>query len=173
MTNNKNKQMKKTYLTILTTAFLAISCSSDKGNGSDIDATANIVGAWEATELRVDENTASDNAIFAREALAYLTDQNCTIITLQFNADLTASATNSTDYLEIDTTSGFDIPCPTTFETETSTYTYENNMVSFVNVNGEVVEVNVTINGDTMLVDAEDLQIPEFDEEGQLVFQRR
>ena len=165
--------MKKTYLTILTMAFLVISCSSDKGNGPEVDTSANIIGTWDATEFLVDENTASDNAIFAREALAYLTDQNCTIITLQFNADLTASATNSTDYLEIDTTSGFDIPCPTTFETETSTYTYENNMVSFVNVNGEVVEVNVTIDGNTMLVDAADLQIPEFEEEGQLVFQRQ
>ncbi|UWX55471.1 hypothetical protein NYZ99_02760 [Maribacter litopenaei] len=108
-----------------------------------------------------------------REALAYLTDQNCIIITLQFNADLTATATNSTEYLEIDTTSGFNIPCPTTFETESSTYTYENNIVSFVNVNDEVVEVDVTIDGDIMLVDAADLQIPEFNESGQLVFQRR
>ena len=166
--------MKKTYLTILTTAFLAISCSSDKGNGPDVDTSASIVGTWEATELRVDENTASDNAIFAREALAYLTDQNCYIITLQFNADLTATATNSANALEINQTStGFDIPCPTTFETETSTYTYENNVVSFVNVNGEVVEVDVTIEGDIMRVDAADLQIPEFDEEGQLVFQRQ
>lgn len=165
--------MKKTILTTLIMALLVISCSSDKGNGTEVDVSANIVGTWDATELRIDEATASDNAIFAREALAYLTDQNCIIITLQFNADLTATATNSTDYLEIDTTSGFNIPCPTTFETESSTYTYENNVVSFVNVNDEVVEVNVIIDGDNMLVDAADLQIPEFNESGQLVFQRR
>ena len=165
--------MKKTIFTILIMAFLVISCSSDKGNGPEVDASANIVGTWDATELRIDEATASDNAIFAREALAYLTDQDCNTIILQFNADLTATATNFTDYLEIDTTSGFNIPCPTTFETESSTYTYENNVVSFVNVNDEVVEVNVIIDGDIMLVDAADLQIPEFNESGQLVFQRR
>lgn len=164
--------MKKNIFPILLLASFMFSCSSDKGSGSEIDASANIVGTWDATELRIDEATASDNAIFAREALAYLTDQNCIIITLQFNADLTATATNSTEYLEIDTTSGFNIPCPTTFETESSTYTYENNVVSFVNVNDEVVEVDVTIDGDIMLVDAADLQIPEFNESGQLVFQR-
>lgn len=166
--------MKKTVLTISIMALLLFSCSSDKGNGPEVNGSANIVGTWDATELQVDESSASDNAIFAREALAYLTDQNCYIITLEFNSDLTATATNSANALEINQTStGFDIPCPTTFETEASTYTYENNVVSFVNVNGEFVEVDVTIEGDIMRVDAADLQIPEFDEEGQLVFQRR
>lgn len=164
--------MKNSIFFLLVVSMI-FSCSSDKGNNPEIDPATNIVGTWDATEFRIDEATASDNAIFAREALAYLTEQNCIIITLRFNEDLTASATNSTDYLEIDTTSGFNIPCPTTFETESSTYTYENNVVSFVNVNDEVVEVNVIIDGDNMLVDAADLQIPEFNESGQLVFQRR
>lgn len=165
--------MKNTIFLFLIAAIL-FSCSSDKDGESTVETSANIVGTWDATELRIDEATASDDAIFGREILAYLTDKDCYIITLQFNEDLTATATNSASYIDINATStGLDIPCPTTFETETSTYTYESNVVSFVNVNDEVVEVDVTIEGDIMLVDAEDLQIPEFNESGQLVFQRR
>ena len=165
--------MRNSIFLFLLSSFI-FSCSSDKDNGSEIETSASIVGTWDATELRIDEATASDNAIFGKEILDYLTDKDCYIITLQFNEDLTATATNSANYIEINaTSSGLDIPCPTTFETESSTYTYENNVVSFVNVNDEVVEVDVTIDGDIMLVDAADLQIPEFNESGQLVFQRR
>lgn len=153
---------------------LLISCSSDKGDEPNIDSSVNIVGTWDATELQINEATASDNAFFAREILAHLTDKDCYVITLQFNADMTASATNSANFIEINATqTGLDIPCPTQSDTETSTYSYEGNVVSFVDANGDTVAVDVTINEDVMTVDAADLQIPEFNESGQLIFQRR
>lgn len=153
---------------------LLISCSSDKGDEPNIDSSVNIVGTWDATELQINEATASDDAFFAREILAHLTDKDCYVITLQFNADMTASATNSANFIEINATqTGLDIPCPTQSDTETSTYSYEGNVVSFVDANGDTVAVDVTINEDVMTVDAADLQIPEFNESGQLIFQRR
>lgn len=166
--------MKKIVLSLLVMVALLISCSSDKENGTNVDSTVNIIGTWDATELQVNESTASDDAFFAREILAHLTDKGCYIITLQFNADMTASAINSANYIEINATqTGLDIPCPTESDTETSTYTYDANVVSFVDANGDTVAVDVTIDGDVMTVDAADLQIPEFNESGQLIFQRR
>src|SRR6056297_2089865 len=166
--------MKKIVLSLFAMVPLLISCSSDKEDGPNIDSSVNIVGTWDATELQIEESTASDDAFFAREILAHLTDKDCYVITLQFNADMTASAINSANFIEINATqTGLDIPCPTQSETETSTYTYDGNVVSFVDANGDTIEVDVSINGDVMSVDAADLQIPEFDESGQLIFQRR
>ncbi|MDC6387367.1 lipocalin family protein [Maribacter sp. PR1] len=166
--------MKKSVFSFLIMFSLLISCSSDKGDEPNIDSSVNIVGTWDATELQIDESTANDDALFAREILAHLTDKDCYIITLQFNADMTASAINSANFIEINATqTGLDIPCPTQSDTETSTYSYEGNVVSFVDANGDTVAVDVTINGDVMTVNAADLQIPEFNESGQLIFQRR
>jgi len=150
----------------------AWSCSSD--SDSSTPANNDIVGSWDATELRVDQDTASDEAIFGSQILQVLTNENCFIISLQFNEDLTAEARSAVNNLEINVgANGLDVPCPTDFESEANTYTYTDGVVSFVNEDGETINAIVSIDGDIMTVNAASLEIPNFNYSGELVFQRR
>ena len=157
-------------------ALVLISCSSDK-NDSETEvqvASTAILGTWDATELVIDNATASDNTKFAKGILDLLTDKDCYVVTLTFNEDLTASASNSANYVEVNATgTGLDIPCPTEADLESSTYTFDGTTVTTTKSNGEVLNINVSINGDVMTVDAADLEIPNFSDDGQMLFVKR
>ncbi len=166
--------MKSKLIGFLCLAVMMFSCSSDKdesNNGND-----SIVGVWDATELNVDASSASDEAIIGSQILKLLSNDDCYIITLTFNEDLTAEAKNGVAEA-ISSASfgagGLVVPCPTDFEVVSNTYTYSSGTISFLNEDGETVNVSVSINGDTMTVDAQSLQLPEVNEPGELVFVRR
>ena len=166
--------MKKSLLFLCLGVSALFSCSSDKDENNDDNSSNNIVGTWDANELRVNNDTASDDAKFGKQILDFLTDKDCYVITLQFNEDLTAVASNAANYVEVNATAtGLDIPCPTESDSESSTYTYDGGAVTFLDGNGQEVEVQVTVQGDVMTVNAADLEIPNFDDSGELIFQRR
>lgn len=166
--------MKKSILFLFATASLLFSCSSDKDEDNGENSSNDIVGNWDATELQINNDTASDDAKFGKQILDFLTDKDCYIITLQFNQDLTAVATNAANYVEVNANAtGLDIPCPSQSDAESSTYTYDGSVVSFLDANGQQIEVSVDIQGDIMTVNAADLEIPNFDESGELIFRRR
>lgn len=154
--------------------FLLFSCSSDK----EVDvADANaIIGTWDVTELMINNETASDDAKNARDILNFLTAKDCYILSFTFNSDLSVTADNSSNYVEISVNSagtGLEIPCPTESDTEASTYTFDGMVLTILDGNGETVTVDVSIDGDIMTVDAADLDIPNFNDSGELVFIKR
>ena len=166
--------MYKSILAILTMALIFVSCSSDKNEANTEVASTSILGTWDATELVIDNSTASDNTKFAKGILDLLTDKDCYVVTLTFNEDLTASASNSANYVEVNATgTGLDIPCPTEADLESSTYTFDGTTVTTTKSNGEVLNINVSIDGDVMTVDAADLEIPNFSDDGQMLFVKR
>lgn len=168
--------MYKHILCIAGIVLTLISCSSDKGETqteTEVQSTA-IIGTWDATELKIDNETASDDAKFGKQILDFLTADNCFIITLQFNEDLTASASNSANYIEVNATAtGLDIPCPTDSDVNESTYTFDGETVTTIDENGDELAIGVSIEGNIMTVDASDLDIPNFSEDGQLIFVKR
>ncbi|SEL53843.1 Lipocalin-like domain-containing protein [Maribacter orientalis] len=168
--------MYKHILFFLGMALVLISCSSDK-NDSEAEtqvASTAILGTWDATELVIDDATASDNTKFAKGILDLLTDKDCYVVTLTFNEDLTASASNSANYVEVNATgTGLDIPCPTESDIESSTYTFDGTTVTTTKSDGEVLNITVSIDGDIMTVDAADLKIPNFSDDGQMIFVKR
>jgi len=170
--------MYKHILLIAGVVLTLVSCSSDKDetqNEAELNSTA-IVGTWDATELLIDSETASDDVKFGKQILDFLSDEGCYIITLQFNEDLTASASNSANYVEVNvnsTNTGIDIPCPTESDESVSTYTFDGETVTTIDENGEEVTIGVTIDGNVMTLDANDLDIPNFSEDGQLIFVKR
>ena len=168
--------MYKHILFFLGMALVLISCSSDK-NDSEAEtqvASTAILGTWDATELVIDDATASDNTKFAKGILDLLTDKDCYVVTLTFNEDLTASASNSANYVEVNATgTGLDIPCPTESDIESSTYTFDGTTVTTTKSDGEVLNINVSIDGDVMTVDAVDLEIPNFSDDGKMIFVKR
>jgi len=168
--------MYKHILCIAGIVLTLISCSSDKDetqNEAEVQSTA-IIGTWDATELKINNETASDDAKFGKQILDFLTAENCFIITLQFNEDLTASASNSANYIEVNATAtGLDIPCPTDSDVNESTYTFDGETVTTIDENGDELAISVSIEGNIMTVDASDLDIPNFSEDGQLIFVKR
>ena len=166
--------MYKHILCIAGIVLTLISCSSDETQTeAEVQSTA-IIGTWDATELEIDNETASDDAKFGKQILDFLTADNCFIITLQFNEDLTASASNSANYIEVNATAtGLDIPCPTDSDVNESTYTFDGETVTTIDENGDELAIGVSIEGNIMTVDASDLDIPNFSEDGQLIFVKR
>jgi len=168
--------MYKHILCIAGIVLTLISCSSDKDetqNEAEVQSTA-IIGTWDATELKINNETASDDAKFGKQILDFLTADNCFIITLQFDEDLTASASNSANYIEVNATAtGLDIPCPTDSDVNESTYTFDGETVTTIDENGDELAIGVSIEGNIMTVDASDLDIPNFSEDGQLIFVKR
>lgn len=168
--------MYKHILSFIGMALVLISCSSDKNeDGVEAEvASTTIIGTWDATELEIDNETANDDVKFGKQILDFLTNKDCYIITLQFNEDLTATASNSANYVEVNATAtGLDIPCPTESDETESTYTFDGETVTTIDENGEELTIGVTIDGGVMTVDASDLDIPNFSEDGQLIFVKR
>jgi len=165
--------LRYSFLYILA-AFFIFSCSSDKVE--DVADASSIIGTWEATDLMINNDTASDDAKNARDILNFLTAKDCYILSFTFNSDLTVTAQNASNYVEISVNSagtGLEIPCPTESDTEASTYTFDGMVLTILDSNGETITVDVTIDGDTMAVDAADLDIPNFNDSGELIFIKR
>ncbi len=166
--------MQRYSLLLIVAAFMVYSCSSDKV--VEVVDASSIIGTWEATELMINNETASDDAKNARDILNFLTAKDCFILSFTFNSDLTVTASNSSNYVEISVNSagtGLEIPCPTQSDNEASTYTFDGMVLTILDGNGETITVDVTIDGDMMTVDAADLDIPNFNDSGELVFVKR
>lgn len=165
--------MKRNIVLIFTISMLIFSCSKDKNNDS-VETGANaIVGTWAATELQIDDATASDDAKLSKLVLDFLTERDCVIITFMFNEDLTLVADNSANFVDASTIISGAIACPTQKETTNSTYTYDGVTLTTVDGDGMIVTIKVTINGGVMTVDATDLNIPDFNGGGNLIFLRQ
>lgn len=150
-----------------------ISCSSDQDKTTEPSA---ILGTWDLTALQIDENNATTDEQFGRDILDFLTPQQCFIITLTFNEDMSVVTENAANYLQINVNpggTGLDVPCPTQMDTDVSTYTFDGERLTYVDDNMETVTVTVQISGNTMLINAVDLGIDNFNSGGQLVFTRR
>ena len=166
--------MKRFIPLLVCILFLGFSCSTDKEDSAE--ASNSIVGTWDASALEIDNATASDDAKNARDILSFLTARDCYIITLRFMEDLTVETEDSVNYLEINVNSGgtgLDIPCPTDSDMDSTTYTFDDGMLTYVDSDQQTVTIEVDINGNTMRVDARDMDIPNFNDSGQLVFTRR
>ena len=149
---------------------LLFSCSTDENNEIDNADENPIEGTWRASEFQAaDPNNSNVN--LGAEILANLTAEECYILSFTFNKDLTLIAENAANYLEINATpTGLDVPCPTQKDTDMGTYTYDGATLTTVDQNGTTVTVKVTIDGNTMTADAADLNIPNFDGDGSLIF---
>ena len=166
--------MKRNVLMLFVAVALTFSCSSDKEE-SQTDASS-IEGVWDAIELMIDNDTATDDEKNGRDILNFLTAKQCYILTLTFNEDLSVITENSVNYVQINVNgsgTGLDIPCPTESDMDNSTYTYDGQVLTFVDANAQTVTVDVSISGNTMTVDAADLDIPNFNAGGQLIFRKR
>jgi hypothetical protein len=135
-----------------------------------------IIGTWDLTALDVTDGSGSAELEFGQEILNSLSASGCYLVTLTFNEDLTLLTQDATNYLEISVNSlgtGLDVPCPGQRDTNETTYTYSDGVLSFTDGNLESVTVEVSINGDVMTIPAQDLGVENFNSGGDLRFTRR
>ena len=164
--------LRKFVFTVLAAGML-FSCSSDKEDSAN---PLSILGTWDLTALEIDENNATTDEEFGQEILDFLTAQQCYIITLTFNEDLSVISENSGNYIEINVNqggTGLDVPCPTESDTDESTYTFDGERLTYIDDSLETITVTVQISGNTMRISAVEFGIDNFDSGGQLVFTRR
>ena len=155
--------MKRNLLALYMVTALLFSCSSDK---DDTNQENDIIGSWELTALEIDDNTASDDEKFARDILSFLSALDCSLLTITFNADQTVITENSGNYLDINLITigtGLDVPCPTEKDTSVDSYLYEGGVLTYIDENEIETKVNVNISGNTMRVNAVELDFTNFD----------
>ena len=165
--------MKRNLLTLFVVTALLISCSSDK---DDSNQDNGIVGSWDLTALEIDDSTASDDEKNARDILSFLSVIDCYIMTITFNADLSVITENSGNYLEINVNpegTGIDVPCPTEKDTSVDSYRYEEGVLTYIDENEAETTVNADISGNTMRVNATELDFANFNDGGVLIFTKR
>ena len=168
--------MERKFILFLAISGMLFSCSDDKEDTSTELDQAQLQGTWDANELKIDDQTASDEAKFGRSILDHLTNKSCTVLSFTFGADSSIVAENSLNYLSINVNSGgsgLDIPCPTESDTDTSVYTFDGTTLSYVDADGKTVKVKPVINGNIMTLTAADLGYANLDAEGELVFTKR
>ncbi|MBT8281619.1 MAG: lipocalin family protein [Muriicola sp.] len=165
--------MRNTLVLFLVGGLILVSCSTDKMDGTSADA---IVGTWDLTALDIDQQTASDEEEFGQVILSELSAENCYLVSLTFNQDLSLITEDASNYLEIGVNAGgtgLEVPCPSQRDTETTTYTYSDGVLTFVDENQATVSLNVSIDGGTMIISAQELDVENFNAGGELIFSRR
>lgn len=165
--------MKRNLVTLFIATTLLFSCSSDK---DDLNQENGIVGSWELTALEIDDSTASDDEKFAQDILSFLSAMNCSLMTITFNTDLSVITENSGNYLDINVNpggTGLDVPCPTEKDTSVDSYRYEGGVLTYIDENQVETTVNAEISGNTMRVNATELDFANFNDGGVLIFTKR
>lgn len=149
------------------------SCSTDQMADASADA---ILGTWELTALDINEGQATTEEEFAQDILNILSASDCYLLTLTFNEDLTLDIQDATNYLELGVDglgTGLEVPCPTQRDTFTTTYTYADGVLIFVDENRQSVSAEVSISGNVMVISARQLDVENFNTGGELLFSRR
>lgn len=149
-------KIKVLAILLLMTIF---SCSndSDLNEMSDGQTEANIVGEWNLTAVNFTGQNSSDLNL-AAEIIDNLVDEQCYLVTFNFNGNGTATAEDKTNYIEVNATpTGLDVPCPTQSDIESSTWSLDGNQLTFINADMEEETIEITIDGDTMILDGEDV----------------
>lgn len=168
--------MERRFILFLAISGLLFSCSDDKEDTTAELDQAKLQGTWDAQELKIDDQTASDEAKFGRSILDHLTNKSCTVLSFTFNADSSIVAENSLNYLSINVNSagsGLDIPCPNESDTDASIYTFDGTTLSYVDADGMTINVKPVIEGNIMTITAAELGYANLDAEGELVFMKR
>lgn len=163
--------MKYSISALFVMVTILLSCSTDKDN--EENAQKDLEGSWVVTSLQIDDETASDNAKYGKQILDYLTENNCVVLTFIFKSDMSVELRNSVNYIEIGAgQTGLQITCPTETDIEMGTYSYDGVLLTIINEEGESETVRVSIDGAILSMNAADLDIPNFNEEGELIFQK-
>lgn len=163
--------MRKWFVLPVLALALASSCSNDKGDGGDVS----LEGTWDAVAFEIDDATATEDELLARDFMNILTARDCFILSVTFNSDGTAISENKFDYLDLSgvAVGDFNIPCPTDSDAESGTYEYQEGQLSFTDSMGATSTVDARISGNRLYMDLAGSVFEDVVSTGQLVFEKR
>ena len=150
---------------------LVWSCSNDDGDSSP----ETITGTWDAIELQLDEDTATEDELLASDFLEILSAKDCYVLSVTFAAGGTATVESSFEYLDLSglAMGDFDIPCPDQSDSASSDYTYENGQLTITDPDGMTSTVDATISGNLLTMDLQGSVLDDVVSDGQLIFRKR
>lgn len=169
--NQKVTKMKKIKTLLIFTLVCAVlsSCSKDAIDG-DGDS---IIGIWQLSEYKRDTNGGTNNVNLGEDILNILNANNCVLVTFEFKDDDSLEIVNSVNYLQINAgLTGLIVDCPTEKDTNISAYTYDDGVLTYKDKNDVNISAKVSVEGNTLTINAEDLDLPNFDESGELIFKK-
>lgn len=145
--------MKKNLFLSVFAALVVMACSNDEDDsGMDSLAVSPIVGTWLLTDVQIEEESSTQLNLF-EEIVDELNAENCALLTFEFDAEGTVTATDKISYLEINGgLTGLDVSCPTESDMATSIWRLEGDQLTFINENAEEETITVQIEGDTMVI---------------------
>jgi hypothetical protein len=148
--------MKKGIIAIITILFLA-SCSTDSENDQMLETSA-LVGTWNMTDVRFEEDPMDTSLNLADEIIDQLVEENCFLVTFAFNADGTATGENKVNYIEINASpTGLDVPCPEQSDIETTLWTLVGDQLTFINEDQEEETITIQLEGNTLILAGDDI----------------
>ncbi|MGB5190110.1 lipocalin family protein, partial [Robiginitalea sp.] len=126
---------------------LLLSCSSDDDGDSGSNS---IVGSWDAVSLQLDSGSQEEQSLV--DFFNLLAAQECYLISMILEADNEATLLTSIDYLDLSGlfTGNLSIDCPTESDSETATYSFENDQLRITDSNGITTSVDASLNGDRL-----------------------
>ena len=135
--------MKK-YLSILTfLTALIYSCSTD-GNDEEMTNDSALVGTWNLTDVRFDQDPNDTSLNLADEIVDELFNEDCVLVSFTFSADGTVSSTDKLNFIEVNASpTGLDIPCPTDSLDESCTWSFDGNQLTCDDCNGTVETLTI------------------------------
>jgi len=165
--------MKKIIGTFLTLGILFVSCSKDAAAG-DLNPKDSIIGLWELTNYMVDAEAVGTYQNLGEDILNKLTAEDCVLVAFEFKDDETMTSESGVNFLQVNSgPNGLDVSCPSQKNIVTYSYSYANGMLTLKNGTIVAVSVAASIDGNTMTVDAEGLDFPNFNTPGELVFTKK
>ena len=148
--------MKKGILAIFTLLFF-ISCSTDSENNEMLETSA-LVGTWNMTDVRFQEDPMDTSLNLADEIVDQLVEENCFLVTFTFNADGTASGENKVNYIEINAgPTGLEVPCPEQSDMEATLWSLTGNQLTFINEDQEEETITIQLEGNTLILAGDDI----------------
>ncbi len=149
---------------------LLLSCSSDDDGDSGSNS---IVGSWDAVSLQLDSGSQEEQSLV--DFFNLLAAQECYLISMILEADNGATLLTSIDYLDLSGlfTGNLSIDCPTESDSETATYSFENDQLRITDSNGITTSVDANLNGDRLTLFIEGEEFDDLEVSGSLIFERR
>lgn len=148
--------MKKGIIALMSIVFLA-SCSTDSENDEMLETSA-LVGTWNMTDVRFQEDPNDTSLNLADEIVDQLVEEGCFLVSFTFNADGSAFGENKVNYIEINAgPTGLDVPCPEQSDIEATIWSLTGNQLTFINENQEEETITIQLEGNTLILAGDDI----------------
>jgi len=148
--------MKKGITAIIALLFL-VGCSTDSENDEMLETSA-LVGTWNMTDVRFEEDPNDTSLNLADEIVDQLVNENCFLVSFTFNADGTASADNKVNFIQVNAgPMGLDVPCPDQSDVETTTWSLVGDQLTFINEDLEEETITIQLEGNTLILAGDDI----------------